>query len=1040
MNSRKDLGVKLAALQRQVGAEGHRKYWQCLEELAETEAFGELVRQEFPAMADVWPDKLSRRRFLSLMGASLALSGIGGCSVRPAPEGTIVPYVHPPEELHPGVTLFYATTMLHGGEGVGLLVESHEGRPTKIEGNPQHPGSLGATNAFNQASILTLYDPMRSQTVIQGDNIRGWGDAEAAIRSAMAAQQDKRGAGLRILTGAVNSPTLGWQIDKLLAAFPEAKWHQYEPVDRSNVYLASQDAFGTPAEPIFDFTAADVVLSLDSDFLYSEPGHLRYTNDFMSRRRVRTTTETAATATMNRLYVIETGVSSTGAKADHRLAVRMRDIEKMCRAIASALGITGVSDVWNEHAKWVTAVTRDLQGCAGRCLVLAGHRQPPAVHVLVQAMNERLGNVGSTLRYIKPIAHRPVDQMADLRELTEDMARGSVEALFILGGNPAYTAPADFDFAAKLDKAPQSFYLGLYENETSRHCAWHLPKAHYLEAWSDARAFDGTASIVQPLIAPLYQGRSAHELIGVIAGDRDIDGREIVRSHWRAEHERQPGGNQAFEEFWEVALHDGVIANSANEARDLQLKSDWQQQIASTKTADAESTTDPDVEIVFQADPTIYDGRYANNAWLQELPKPLTKLTWDNAAIMSPRMAKVLGVRYVSFAHGGEHGGYDVSMLNLRIGGRDLQAAAWIMPGHADECVTIHLGYGQQFAARASGAWQPISGFNAYELRTSEHPWFWSGLSIEIASGATYPLACTQAHYTMAERDPIRTGTLDQYHRAPSQIAEAKEHSTGAIDASLRPPRGTLYEPFDYSPPQHKWGMSIDTTACIGCNACVVACQAENNIPVVGKDQVLFGREMHWIRIDRYVTGDSESPEEFHFQPVACVHCEHAPCEYVCPVAATVHSAEGLNEMVYNRCVGTRFCSNNCPYKVRRFNFLEYADFKSPQRRLQYNPDVTVRSRGVMEKCSYCVQRIRQGEVNAQTAGKSMKDGEILTACQAVCPAKAIAFGDLNDTASEVASWKASPLDYGLLSELNTMPRTTYLAALRNPNQELGSA
>ena len=1035
MNSRKDLHSKLAEVERELGSSG-RKYWRSLEELADSEAFGALMRQEFPTFADVWPDALSRRNFLGLMGASLALAGIGGCSVRPAPQGTIVPYVQPPEEIVPGTPLFYATTMVHGGDAVGVLVESHEGRPTKIEGNPDHPASLGATDIFQQASVLTLYDPLRSQTVVQGGRIKGWDDAESAIRAAIGNQQARRGAGLRILTESVVSPTLGWQIEQVLAAYPEAKWHQYEPVNRANSYRASQVAFGEPADAVYDFKAANVVLSLDADFLFSEPGHVRYARDFMSRRRVRTTADAAQQAEMNRLYVVETEVSSTGAKADHRLAARMREVEEVARAVAAELGMEGVQAVSDKHSKWAAAVARDLRAHTGNSLVVAGPRQPPAVHLLAHAMNARLGNVGQSVRYIKPVAYREADQNEAIKGLTADMERGAVDALFILGGNPVYNVPADLDFAAKLRKVKQSFHLSLYENTTSRLCTWHLPAAHYLEAWSDARAFDGTASIVQPLIAPLYQGRSAHEIVAALLGQRGRDGRQIAQSYWRSQWEQQAAGRPAFDVFWQTALHDGVVANSASPPLAMQLRNTWQSELANAdRPGGGGADGEKGLEIVFQADPTIFDGRYATNGWLQELPKPITKLTWDNAAIISPRTAKELGLAYGEFAHGGEHGGYNVPMVKLQLGEREVEAPIWIMPGHADGAVTVHFGYGQKHAARANGAWQETLGFDAYQLRTSDQLWFANGLKLTKLK-KPYPVACTQSHNAIND-EVVRAGTLAEYAKDPRGVAERKERPRGANKLSVAPPQGTLYEPFDYGPPKHKWGMSIDMTACIGCNACVVACQAENNIPVVGKEQVRFGREMHWLRIDRYVHGGVEEPDEFYFQPVACMHCEHAPCEYVCPVAATVHSADGLNEMIYNRCVGTRFCSNNCPYKVRRFNFLEFADFKTVPLRMQYNPDVTVRSRGVMEKCSYCVQRIRHAGIKSEAAHRPIRDGEILTACQAVCPAQAIVFGDLNDAASGVSKSKQSPLDYGLLKELNTMPRTTYLAALRNPNPEL---
>jgi molybdopterin-containing oxidoreductase family iron-sulfur binding subunit len=1025
MSDRKHLHAKLSELQQQLGEGTSPKYWRGLEELAETAPFQELMQQEFPNCADVWPDALSRRKFLSLMGASLALAGLSGCSVRPAPPGTIVPYVRQPEAIVPGVPLFFATTMVHGGDAVGLLVESHEGRPTKIEGNPDHPASLGATSTFHQASILTLYDPARSQAVVRGNQISAWDDAERAIRSVTSSQHGRRGSGLRLLTEPVFSPTLGWQIDQFLEQWPEAKWHQYEPIRLSAEHQAARVAFGQELQPTYDFSQADVVLALDADFLCAGPGHLRYARDFMSRRRVRTTEQNAAQAEMNRLYVVETAVSSTGAKADHRLAVRMQDIEAVARAIASELQLPGISSPAEHLRSWASAVARDLKAHEGRCLVVAGARQPPAVHLLAQAMNHHLKNNGQTVRYIQQVAYRPANPVESLHELVDDMRRGEVKTLLILGGNPVYTAPADIPFAEQLGKVEQTFHLSLYQDETSRLCSWHLPEAHYLEAWSDARAFDGTASLVQPLIAPLHAGRSIHEVVNMFGGTSGGSGRELVRAYWR---KQQQMSAEDFETFWETSLHDGVIAESAFATVSVALQEEWQAGLSESSSSASSTAKQDDIELVFQEDPTLYDGRYGTNGWLQELPKPITKLTWDNAAIMSPATANELGLTYRSFAHGGEHGGYEVPLVSLQLGQRGVRAPVWIMPGHADGAVTVYLGHGRQYAAKLNEAWQATLGFDAYQLRTAEHPWYASGLHIAKLEG-TYPLACTQSHHSMDEREPVRSASLAEFRQAPRQAAEKKTESEA--------PPVTLYKPFSYDPPQRKWGMVIDTTACLGCNACMVACQAENNIPVVGKEQVLFGREMHWLRVDRYVHGAPNDPEAFFFQPVPCMHCEHAPCEYVCPVAATVHSADGLNDMVYQRCVGTRFCSNNCPYKVRRFNFLSYADFETLPLRLQYNPDVTVRSRGVMEKCTYCVQRIRRAESIAEAAQRPIHDGEVLTACQAACPSQAIVFGDLNDPASHVRQLKESPLEYGLLAELNTFPRTTYLAALRNPNPEL---
>jgi Fe-S-cluster-containing dehydrogenase component/anaerobic selenocysteine-containing dehydrogenase len=1011
------------------------------------------------APAAAWLDGVSRRRFLTLMGASLALAGLSGCYVRPAPEFDIVPYVKPPKDSTPSRPLFFATTMTSNGNAVGLLAESHEGRPTKIEGNPDHPASRGATDVFHQASVLTLYDPDRSKTVMSQGRGYTWDEARKVIRSAMEKQRANRGAGLRLLTETVVSPTLTEQIELLLKDLPGTKWHVYEPIHRDMAWRGAQMAFGEPVNPVYDFSKADVVLSLDADFLQCTPGNLRYAADFMERRRVSTTAKDAATAGMNRLYVAETAVSCTGAKADHRLPLRPSEIKGLALAIAGKLGLNVGRDDAGPLAKWVSAVVADLDANRGRCVVLAGDRQPPQVHVLAHAINDHLGNVGQTVTYTAPIDAKPGDRTESLRELVRDMERGRVELLVILGGNPVYNAPADFNFAEKLKRVKLSIRHGLYEDETSKQCNWHLPEAHYLEAWSDARAYDGTASIVQPLIQPLYEGRSAHDVIALLAGQTETAGHEIVRAHWRRhwEDRHEQGG---FEPFWRKVLHDGLVADTAAKPKTVKLTDRWRRslgnaprlqssgvsagggspQYLASSPADADAGRES-LEILFLPDPMIFDGSWANNGWLQEMPKPLTKLAWGNPAIISPVTAKRLGVELGSYAHGGEHGGYYMPVVELQLGDAKLRAPAWIMPGHADDTVTVYLGHGRKCAGGIGGTAEETIGFNAYLLRTADRPWFASGLDAFVTREKEL-VCCTQEHHSMgdptARRDPVRSATLAEYHKDPHFVANWEfEHE----HAEVKIPRKeiTLYDSYPYGPPQHRWGMLIDLTACIGCHACVAACQAENNIPVVGKDQVSRGREMHWLRVDRYVQGTAENPGAFHFQPVPCMHCENAPCEYVCPVEATVHSADGLNEMVYNRCVGTRFCSNNCPYKVRRFNFLAFSDFKTETRRLQYNPEVTVRSRGVMEKCTYCVQRIRRGEIDAETADRPLVDGDVMTACQAVCPTGAIFFGDMNDPKSKVRRAKDSPLHYALLGDINTQPRTTYLAELRNPNPELES-
>jgi molybdopterin-containing oxidoreductase family iron-sulfur binding subunit len=1018
--NRKDLSSQLAALQDRFEEARGPKYWRTLEELAKTAAFQELLRSEFPEQAAAGLDSLSRRKFLALMGASLALAGVSGCSVRPAPSRDIVPYVRAPEELVPGKPLFYATAMTLGGSAIGLLVESHLGRPTKVEGNPDHPASRGATDAFCQASVLTLYDPDRSQNVTYLGKTRTWDEAQQALRQALERQRKRRGEGLRVLTETVVSPTLGRQLEDFLKAFPQAKWHQYEPLARDNAHRGALAAFGEPVNTYYDFSKANVVLSLDADFLGCGPGSLRYVADFMARRRVRTSAAEAGKAEMNRLYVVETGVTCTGAKADHRLAVPAREIEGFARAVAAHLRM-GPEAAPAGHEKWLGAVADDLDHNRGRCVVLAGDRQPPSVHVVAHVLNHRLGNVGKTVHHTAPLATRPVDHAESLRELAEDMEKGAVEVLVVLGGNPVFTAPADLEFRQRLQNVPLRFHLSLYQDETSRQCQWHLPEAHYLESWGDTRTYDGTASIVQPLIEPLYQGRSASEMLVMLNEQPQAPGREIVRGYWR-KHGRGEGSAGDFETFWETALHDGIVAGSAFPEKKVSLKEGWEKQLQTPAGGAG-------LEITLQADPTIYDGRFANNGWLQELPKPISELTWDNAAIMSPETAKQLGVTLGSYAHGGEHGGFYQDVVELRLAERAVRAPAWIMPGHADGSITLYLGYGRESAGRVGDK----VGCNAYALRTSSVPWFAGGLVVH-KTGERQLLACTQQHHLMENRHIVRSATLEEYHKKPDfAAAEEEEMRREEFGKSRRPL--TMYHPHEHK--GNKWGMAIDLTACVGCKACVVACQAENNIPVVGKEEVAAGREMHWLRVDHYLSGHADAPTEFHFQPVPCMHCENAPCEYVCPVEATVHSADGLNDMVYQRCVGTRFCSNNCPYKVRRFNFFFYADYATPSLRQQYNPDVTVRSRGVMEKCTYCVQRIRHAQIEAEKEGRLIRDGEVLTACQAACPADAIIFGDINDTASSVRKCKDTPRNYGLLADLNTYPRTTYLAALRNPNPAL---
>jgi MoCo/4Fe-4S cofactor protein with predicted Tat translocation signal len=1019
--------VELLGVRRRLDGQQGRTYWRSLEELAEAPQLLELLQREFPEQASELDDPAGRRHFFKMMGASLALAGLTGCTRQP--DEKIVPYVKAPEGEIPGRPLYYATALVDGGYAKGVLVESHQGRPTKIEGNPDHPASLGSTDALGQAAILGLYDPDRSQTLTYLGEISTWAQFLAIMRSAVAAQRAVGGAGIRILTETVTSPTLSAQIEGILRELPAARWHQWDALGRDNARAGALQAVGRPTEIVYRFDQAGLVLSLDADFVSEGPANLRHIRDFASGRRLE-----AGRTEMSRLYTIESTPGLAGAMADHRLAVKASQVEAYARAVAAALGVAteGGATVPAPHAPWIGALVKDLQARpAGTTLVVPGEYQPPAVHALAHAMNQRLGNVGKTVVHGPSVEARPVDQMASLRELVADMDRGAVSLLVILGGNPVFTAPYDLDFQGRLEKVALRVHLGLYDDETAERCHWHIPQAHTLESWGDARAFEGTVTVVQPLIAPLYPGaKTAHEVLGAFTGRPERTAHDLVRELWqtgRIDFGAVPGPAPAagaaspapttpapspapdFERSWRKALHDGVMPAASA------VPSAVAEQAPPSRPAAPAGTG---MEIIFRPDPTVLDGRFANNGWLQELPKPLTKLTWDNAALMSPATARRLGIHVESTSRGSH-----TDIVELTYRGRSVHAPAWIVPGHPDDAVTVHFGYGRRRTGRVGTG----TGFDAFSIRPSDTPWFGSGLEVR-KTGERYTLACTQDHWWMEGRDPVRAGTLQSYLRHP-EYAQHVSH--------VPKPDETLYPPYDYSK-GHAWGMAIDLNSCVGCNACVVACVAENNIPVVGKDQVAKGREMHWIRIDRYYSGGENDPQAYH-QPVPCMHCENAPCEVVCPVAATVHSDEGLNDMVYNRCIGTRYCSNNCPYKVRRFNFFLYSDWDTTSLKLMRNPDVTVRSRGVMEKCSYCVQRINQAKMEATADGRALKDGDVVTACQAACPAQAITFGDLNEKGSAVARLKAEPRNYSLLSDLNTRPRTTYLAAVRNPNPELAS-
>lgn len=988
-------------------AASERHFWRGLEELVESPQVRQRLLDEFPHGASVWDDPVGRRRFLQLMGASLALAGMTGCIRQPNEK--IVPYVKPPEGLVPGKPLFFATAMpLEHGVGLGLLVESHMGRPTKVEGNPEHPASLGATDAFAQASVLGLYDPHRSQVVKlydlaseTGADVSTWDEFYKALAEALKKHGAEGGRGLRVLSEISTSPSLAAQRRNLLELYPNARWHEYDPTLVADAATGTQTAFGEPLNVHYRFDQARVVVSLDADFLSAGAAGVRYSHDFSQTRRVYND------VALSRLYAIETTPTNTGATADHRLSLRPSELEAFAVALAQAmqlpLGDVPAVSLPPEQARWVEAIAGDLRQHADASIVVAGDEQPAAIQAIAHALNQANGAIGRTVFYTDPL--HVSDSESSLEKLVEAMEAGEVGAIVILGGNPVYDAPVDFKFAERLRKVPFRAHLSLYEDETSRYCQWHLPQAHYLESWSDVRTYDGTASIIQPLIAPLYQGRSAHEVVAALVGKPGLSGYEIVREYWRSQHADD------FDTYWQQSVHDGVLAETAFAPRTPSLSGEFAANLRKLLNSSGPSESDEAFELVLRPDPTIYDGRYATNGWLQELPKPLTTLTWDNAFFINPQTATEIGVT-------------DNDVIEIQVGERKLTGPIFRLPNQPLRTLTLHLGYGRENVEILNDQ----AGVNAYTIRTSSEPWQLRNVSVR-KTAATYPLARTQLHWRMMGRDLVRSATLEEFKANP-KFAEPHHGEPGHAD--------TLYPIWKYD--GYAWGMSIDLNACTGCSACVVACQAENNIPVVGKEQVIASREMHWLRIDRYYEGDESFPDNTYLQPVACMHCEHAPCEPVCPVEATAHSAEGLNDMVYNRCVGTRYCSNNCPYKVRRFNFFEYADFETPSLQLLYNPDVTVRSRGVMEKCTYCVQRIVAGRTQAEIENRKVRDGDILTACQAACASQAIVFGDLNDPNSQIAKLKGLPLDYGLLAELNTRPRTSYLAQVRNPNPALAAA
>jgi Fe-S-cluster-containing dehydrogenase component len=944
----------------------------------------------------------TRRSLLKLLGATLSLAGLEGCR---RPEELIVPHVIPPEERLPGVPEHYATTMPFGMNAYGLVVESHDGRPTKIEGNALHPASAGATNAFAQAEIYGLYDPDRAPWISAGGVRKSRDELVAQLVTLREAHLPSGGKGLAVLSEPFCSPTTFKAAQRFRERFPSVEWATYEPCSRETIDRGIEMATGLPLRELLHPARAEILLSLDADFLVTDPEATRHAREFADGRRLANSRQG-----MNRLYVVESQYTGTGALADHRLRLRAGDVPGFVNVLAVKLGIPGAQSGGLEiDARWMDRLVKDLLAARGRSLLVAGPHLSSEVHATVLVINAFLGNIDNAVTLIQPVdSYR--SSLEDLQTLTSHLQAGDIDTLLILGGNPVYTAPVELGLADAIGRAGTVLRLGPYVDESAKLASWHIPQPHFLESWGDARAADGSLSVIQPLIRPLFGGYTLAELLATLDTGEPVDPHVQVRETWQRYLD---AGN--FEKEWRVTLHDGVLPESSlpEILPDIEIK------LPGNLLTDAED--DGDFELVFRPGSSTHDGRYANNAWLQELPDPVTKLTWDNAAQISPASARILGVT------NGER-------MRISCDDRQLELPVLIVPGQADRSIGLSLGYGRTAAGRIGNG----VGFDTYALRPATAGALATGAAV-VKSDGSYSLATTQDHWAIDDvgrdgRDArlpslLRRGTLAQYRTRPTFARDDHQHR--ALES--------LHADHDYTE-GNQWGMTIDLNACTGCNACVIACQCENNIPVVGKREVELGREMHWIRIDRYYSGDPDDPEALYFQPVTCQHCENAPCEEVCPVAATVHDAEGLNTMVYNRCIGTRYCSNNCPYKVRRFNYFNLTKDLPELLELSQNPNVTVRSRGVMEKCSFCVQRIAAGRLQARVEGADFTGADVVTACQQACPTRAISFGNLLDPQSDVAVKRTADRSYELLAELNNRPRISYLARIHNPAESDGES
>jgi molybdopterin-containing oxidoreductase family iron-sulfur binding subunit len=1052
------------------------KYWRSLDQLAETPEFRQWVEREFPAGASECHDPVSRRNFVKIMSASFLLAGLGATGCR-RPVEKIYPFAKMPENYVHGVPQYFATAFPSRRKATPLVVKSSDGRPIKIEGNPDLPGSNGGTDHLAQASLLSLYDPDRAMRCLQN----GSGASRQAALDALAAlgKSSGDGSGLAFLLEQSDSPSRARLQEALAAKFPAARWHVYEPVDLDASRKAATAAYGAPLEPLYKLDQAQVILSLDCDFIGSEEN--AYANFTKGR------TLNRKEDSLSRLYSVESLFTLTGLNADHRLRVPPSMIVAVLAKLALAvLGSTDMDAKLNElaataqaHDAWIATCAKDLLANKGKSLVMAGYRLPLAAHLLVVAINEALGAVGHTVEFHQTAAAKE----GTLAELAAALMAGQVQTLVMLGGNPTYNAPVDVNWQTSQIRAKTVIRLGYYEDESSFANSkgvgtqWDLPMAHYLESWGDGRTADGTIVPIQPLIEPLFGGITELEVLAVLGGITPSSPYEIVRETFRAK-----GADD--ENKWRKFLHDGFLAESAASAATVQHNpTELKKALAELKAAPAPTTASLDV--VFYRDAKMDDGRNNNNGWLQELPDPITKLTWDNAILLSPATAKELGVFTPDRATGQNQKFFNFK-VDVTLNGRKITGPVWVQPGMADHTIGLALGYGREITGRVGTG----AGFNAYKLRASDAMYYASGASVKDTGDMSYELATTQSHWSMEGRPVVREANLKEYREHPKFAQRMKP--ADPEDTHGNPSVGPLYpNPLDTTKAHamHQWGMSIDLNRCVGCSACMIACQSENNIPIVGKEMVGKSREMHWIRLDRYYASAVDTPDEKKMddpqavaQPMLCQHCEAAPCESVCPVNATSHDDEGLNVMTYNRCVGTRYCSNNCPYKVRRFNFFDYnrhpLDHKSlytsplvsqtdgeldalrwlknPDKgnlpedqwqltKLVKNPDVSVRMRGVMEKCTFCLQRIEQAKIAAKVKARdsdhirlSEKEGTVpKTACQQACPAGAIVFGDISDAESSVSKAKEQERTYKVLEFLLTKPRTTYLARVRNPNEAM---